>query len=72
MKIQPEAINAVVIILEDGSEIKTHNTVHGDADYLFLNNRGGLRVETTADRMNWKTIATDTMIRISVVKEVKK
>ena len=72
MKIQPETQNVVVIILEDGSEIKAHNPVHGDADYLFLAHHGGLRVETPDDRANWKTIATDTLIRISVVKKAKK
>ncbi len=69
MKIQPEANNAIVIELEDDTKIKMHNTVHGDNDYLFLSNRSGLRVEISSDRMNWKTVATETMIRISVVKE---
>ncbi len=68
MLIQPEAHNAVCIILDDKSEIELHHTIHGDRDRLVIANRDGLTIDLLVGT-EWRTIGKSTLIRVTA-KEV--
>jgi len=65
MLIEPSANNAIEIRLDDNSIMKMHHTLTEGRDHLYITNRGGLQIDIR-EGLNWKTIATETIIRITV------
>jgi len=65
MRVQPEAENAVSIILDDGTSFKLHNTIHGGKSYLFVRSNEGLQIDTMVG-LDWQPlIQTNFNIRLS-------
>jgi hypothetical protein len=66
MKIQPEAHNAITLMLDDNSEFRLHNTTHGNKDRLFITNINGLILETmNPNNFEWTEIGETTMLRLT-------
>jgi len=55
MKVQPEARNSITIILDDGTEFKLHDALHGDKDYLFIRCGNNLKIDTMVG-LDWQPL----------------
>ena len=71
MIIQPNAHNSIEVILNDGTVLDMHDTVHSGKSYLFVKCKEGLQVDK-AKELDWESVAqTKSFIRLSSKAEGK-